>query len=364
MKIYKKILSSAFLVLALGLAINASAQEDFLVGDPQPFLKQLFGNDVPTTTEKMLEFLFKQQQEVKTSGAFIEVEPEFPGPREEVKMIFSSYSFDVNSSYIYWTHNGKVVLSGRGEKVYRFTAGDVGASEQVTLLAVIPGGEEFKTSKTFHIGGVDLLLSAATVIPPEYRGKALPSPRSLVYVTAFPQFILGRQSLSPSSLIYEWSLNDKEQFSKSGANKRTFSFYSSVAAGAVHEVSVRVSNLDKTIVSQKSIELTARDPEIFIYEELASGGPNMARAIKSFNMFVGEEKEFRALPYFFSKSNAADTEYLWSAGGAKVRDDGRPDILRLKILEDAAGFSNISVAINNLKNIIQRARASFTVNIF
>lgn len=363
MKSYKQVLLGAFLVISLGTAIVASAQDDSFSPEAKLLFEKILGGGTPTTTEGILKSLLDQQKKIKASGAFIEFDPESPGAEEEVEVRFVSYSFDVNSAFIYWTHNGKTVLAGRGEKIYRFTTGQVGDRESIALRAVVPGEDEFKTSKTFYIGGVDLLWGANTAIPPEYNGKALPSPRSPVYVTAFPQFILGQQHLSPASLIYEWSLDDKAKGSVSGVGKRTFSFYSSVAAGAVHEIGLKVYNANKTIVSKKTVSITVHNPEVLIYEEQDTGNPNIAPAIKSFSMLAGEEKKFRATPYFFSKNGLGDLSFSWQANNAKVREDQAPDVLSVKLADDAAGAVNISLLIESAKDIIQRAQASFVINI-
>lgn len=362
MRAYKKILLGAFSFLLLGAAVVTSAQDSSFSPEAKLLFEKILGGGTPTTTEGILESLLDQQKKIRDSGSILEFDPESPGAQEEVEVRFISYSFDVNSAYIYWTHNGQTVLSGRGEKIYRFTTGKVGDRELVTLRAVVPGEDEFKTSKTFYIGGVDLLWGANTAIPPEYNGKALLSPRSPVYVTAFPQFILGQQLLSPVSLIYEWSLDDKAKGSVSGVGKRTFSFYSSVAAGAVHEIGLKVYNADKTIVSKKTASITVHNPEVLFYEEEASGGPNMSRAITSFKMFPGEEKKFRALPYFFSE-NSRDLGFKWTANNDRVAEDEAPDVLSLKLVNDAAGVVNISALVESAKNIIQRMQASFVINI-
>ena len=143
-----------------------------------------------------------------------------------------------------------------------------------------------------------------------------------------------------------------------------FSFYASVASGAVHRIGLKVSNLDKTMVSQKSLTLTSRDPEVLIYEEETTGGPNMSRAVKKFEMFAGEEKKFRMLPYFFSKNGAGDLSFSWKSSGANVENDETTDVLSVKLTNDAAGSVSITALVESAKNIIQRARASFVINIF
>lgn len=362
MKAYKKILLGAISFLSLGAAIVTSAQDSSFSPEAKLLFDKILGGGTPTTTEGILESLLDQQKKIRDSGSIIEVEPESPGPREEVKVRFVSYSFDVDSSHITWTHNGKKVLSGRGEKTYRFTTGSAGAREAIAVSIITLAGEEFNVSKVFVIGDVDLLWSADVSIPPEYGGKALSSPRSLITVTAVPQFVSGGRTISPASLIYEWNIDGKIKTSKSGSGKRTFSFYASVAAGVVHEVGLKVYNGDKTIVANKSVSIMVHDPEVLIYEEEVTGGPNVSRAITNFKMFPGEEKKFRALPYF-SSEHVIDLSFKWAANNDRIVEDKIPDVLRVKLANDAAGVVNVSVLIESVKNIVQRAEASFVINI-
>lgn len=352
-----------FLSVFFGTAFFVSAQTPPDSLNPESFLSQLLGGSTSTSTEDALKNLLKQQDDIRNSGASIAFDPEFPGPTETVEVRLTSYSFDVNSSYITWVRNGKTVLSGRGEGAYRFVTGDVGAREIITLSAVSLDGKEFTTSKIFYVGSLDLVWTAKTAIPPEFKGKALASPRSQVMVTAFPRFVIGGKTISPSSLYYDWILDDAPQTSKSGYGKRTLSFYTSVATGAEHQITLKAYNSDKSVVSQKSITLTTRDPEVLIYEEDPSGGPVMSRALRDFKMFAGEEKRFRVLPYFFSKNNGSDLEYSWTVDGKSAEPDKPADILWLKLTDDAAGQTNIGITVSNLKNIVQRALSAFVINI-
>lgn len=362
MKACKKILLIELLLFFFGTAVVVSAQDSDFSAQAQSIMNQILGGKTPTTTEGILESLLNQQKKIKASGALIEFEPESPGPREEVRVSFISYSFDVNSAHITWTHNGKKVLSGRGEKTYRFTTGSAGAREAITASVVTLDGEEFNVSRVFVIGDVDLLWSADVYIPPEYGGKALSSPRSLITISAVPQFVSGGRTISPASLIYEWNIDSKIKTSKSGSGKRTFSFYASVAAGAVHEVGLKVYNADKTIVVNKTVSITVHDPEVLVYEEEVTGGPNMSLAITNFKMFPGEGKKFRALPYF-SSERVTDLSFKWAANNDKIVEDKIPDVLKVKLANDAAGAVNVNVLIESVKNIVQRARASFVINI-
>lgn len=293
----------------------------------------------------------------------LEIAPEFPGPNEKVTVLINSFAFDVDRATIVWTRGGKTVLRGLGRKSYTFTTGKVGQLETIKVFAISQEGIDYELTKSFRLGDVDLMWRAETDVPPGYRGKALPSPQSDVTVTAFPHFFVGSSRISPDNLIYEWFYNGR--FSQaSGTGRRTFSFSTGALNGGFHEVKLKISNLQETIVREKTIRIPIKNPKVILYEERPLEGPNMARAVDGFPMFPGEEKEFRAVPYFFAKDSVENFTYLWRVGGKSIEQDEKPDILQLKIIDDAApGEVLIEVVISNIEKIFQQARISVKINI-
>lgn len=293
---------------------------------------------------------------------YIELSPEFPGPGEKVTASINSFTFDVNAALITWIHNEKVTRRGIGIKTYEFVAGVIGQLETIKVVAEAKGFGEQKATKAFRISDVDLTWLSNSIIPPEYRGKAFPGPRSRATVTAFPQFLIGTSPVNPNSLMYEWFIDGDRRPEASGFGKRSINFTTSLAGGISHQVKVTVSNIEKTIVRNKIAFVPVREPEVLIYEEETAGGPNMSRAVTSSKMFPGEEKKFRVLPYFFSE-NSRNLNFKWTVNNDEVTDDKSPDVLSVKLTDDAAGLVNINALVESVNNIIQRARASFVINI-
>ncbi|MEK7090148.1 MAG: hypothetical protein AAB930_01020, partial [Patescibacteria group bacterium] len=352
-----------FLASILGFAGVVLAQAQPAAIDPESILKQLYGGPLPTTTEDVFKFMLERQAEQRVSGSSIEFTPEFPGPGEEVAVVLTSYSFDVNAAHITWIRNGRVQTAGRGQKSYRFRTGAVGTRESIELVAVTPAGDEFKTSRTLYIGDADLLWRAETAVPPEYAGKALASPRSQVLVAAIPNFVLAGRLLGSGSLMYEWTLDDRPQTAKSGIGQNSFSFSAAVAPGAVHEVSVKISNLDKTIVREKPVFITVYNPEVLIYEETASGGPNPARTVNNVSMYAGETRSFRASSYYFAKSSGDKLKFKWTLQNQNVPEDDTTEVLSVTLTNDAAGTALVGVLVEGANNIIERALTNFLINI-
>ena len=62
------------------------------------------------------------------SGDFeIRMTPEYPGANTNVEAKIVSFSFDVDSSNITWTLNGKIIEQGIGAKTVEFQTGATGS---------------------------------------------------------------------------------------------------------------------------------------------------------------------------------------------------------------------------------------------
>ncbi|MBI4114891.1 MAG: hypothetical protein HY445_03555 [Candidatus Niyogibacteria bacterium] len=296
-------------------------------------------------------------------ATLITLEPASPGPNQQVTARLTSFSFDVDRSHLTWTRNGSVVLSGIGAKILRFSTQDVGRTESLHVVARTTDGKEFRAAKEFVIGDFDLLWSAQTTIPPEYRGKALPTTSSLITVSAYPQFFTGGNKIQNGSLIYEWSIDGKREGSASGAGKQTIRFQASLAPRAIHTVALKLSNLQKSINIEKAILIGLTTPEVLLYEERPLEGPHFAEALTKRNIIAGRTIYLRAVPYFFSRDERPQIDYLWSVGNEEVAKDATPNIFEIETIAGNKGSPVITIFIKHLKDVLQRAKATFTLNV-
>ena len=302
------------------------------------------------------------------SAFFIELKPtDSPGPNENITASLSGFSFDLNRSEITWVKNGRVEAKGLGLLKYGFKTNEAGERINLQALATDSNGIRHDAGLMFTVAGVDLLWQADTYAPAWYTGKALPSPRSLVSVSAMPQLISGGRKISSRALIFRWSLDDTFKESQSGAGKDVFRFSAGSVSGIAHEVLLEVSSVDGEIKAKKKISIGVRAPETAVYEEDALVGTKTGLAFKDGNelaMLAGEEKNFRAVPFFFSLAQGrGNFEYSWKLDGKSVSPGDQANALRLKTSPDAAGIFTIEVLIKNLNNILQEVNQNFSVNV-
>ena len=135
----------------------------------------------------------------------IQVIPKIPAPNQEVLVTLESFSADLNRAEIVWFLNGKRQQRGTGLKTLQFKVGEVGSSSRLNITITTQTGKIINEELIFRPADVDILLTAHTYIPPFYRGRALPSSKSKITLTAVPKFVTTNGTrLSPDNLVYTW----------------------------------------------------------------------------------------------------------------------------------------------------------------
>lgn len=290
----------------------------------------------------------------------LQISPELPLAGEQVQATLNSISFDINSVNITWIHNGKTVLKGVGEKIYRFNAGGVGKEEIIKAIVVSPSGASLSRTSSIIVADLDLLWQAKTTAPAPYQGKALPILRSAVKITALPNFVFQGKRLSSSSLIYKWYLGDELFQESSGAGKQNFEFKIPITAFQSQKVKVEVSSPKGSIKARKTIAIPIVEPKVFIYEENPSQGLKFNKALREANVSPPGKFDFRAGPYYFSGLNPL--VYNWSANGSETEKKKPFNLLSLNIGEGFFGGILVNLRIENLNNPLETAETNLKVN--
>lgn len=298
---------------------------------------------------------------LNTENFFLSIVPNLPKTGEQVEALLTSYSFDLDRSFITWLHNGKKVLEGRGEKRYSFKADEVGQKETIKAIVATPSGSQLERLFSFAITDVDLLWTAKTSVPVAYAGKALPSLRSTVKVTAVPHLFSQGGRLPASNLIYKWFLGDSFRDDLSGYNRQSFEFQIPTLALNSQRVKVEITSFNGEIKTQKEIFIPIVEPKILIYEEHPLEGPRFSRAFTEVAMPSSGQMDFRASPYFFS--NKESLTYRWLVGGKAAEKTGAPHFLNLKISEGFFGPVAVNLQVKNPLNIFQQKEVNLKINV-
>ncbi len=169
---------------------------------------------------------------------------------------------------------------------------------------------------------------ANSYVPPDYPGKALPSPTSPIEI-AF-ELLENSRIVNLAGNEVRWFINN--QLQKSGLGLKTLTYIPLRFERQDKTIRIEVrryrgANLEETIV------IPIAEPEVVI-TPLA-------------------DNIFKALPYFFNTASLNQLNFEWTVNGQ--RPEGTPEnpnILELASLP--AGINiNISVLVKNLKQVLE-----------
>lgn len=286
-----------------------------------------------------------------------DIEPIYPRPNQNVSILLTLYTDNLNSADIAWYKDGKNVLSGKGETNYSFTAGSTGEETNIEVRIKLLNGVSFSKSVTLNPASVDLVWEADSYVAPFYRGKALYPRQGRLKIVATPEFVKNGRRISPSNLIYKWSNRVEGYQNQSGYGKNTIILDGSML-GRAEWVEVLVTDPVDKMTSQGFINISPVDPEIVFYENNSYYGHIFDKSISNEYDLKTGEVQILAVPYYFTRERDGLLKYEWRLNGAPISNlsDIRTAIFRKP--ENKTGRSTISLAVENLNRILQQADAS------
>lgn len=293
----------------------------------------------------------------------VKIIPEVPSPGDSVSISVVSYSTNLNAAYFVWKTNGTTELEGFGEKNFNLVAPESGRSSTVSLTIQKEGGGVLTRSFTFSPADVDLIYEADTYTPPFYKGKALFTSESNFRVVAMPTFIQGNTKINPKNLIYKWSIGNTVDQQGSGYGKNVLYLKGSIVERPF-TVKVEVSAPNSTLKAKGEIYMTAKEPEVLIYEDNPLLGIIFEKAVEGNFVLDKSEMVFQAIPFYFSslqKENEA-LSYNWKMNGESLAIGSQSSSIRFRNSNQSTGVSRISLDVEHLQNILQFAQTSFNLN--
>ena len=290
----------------------------------------------------------------------ISTDPVTPGPNQPVTVSIESYVMNLNSSKITWYVNKEAMKEGIGEK--KFQTATKGAGEPVTVDIVILTEDGIRYNKQIVLTPieVDVLWEANTYVPPFYKGKALPTYKSIVKVSAIPRF--NSLTSNPKDYYYKWTVN-RTQGGGEGLGK------SSIPIGmgwpnANVPITVTVSTQDGKARGSTMQYIPTTDPKIIFYEQAPLLGIRFDHALGGEVSAEGNEFRLRAVPYYFSLDNYlnGDLVYSWRKDSARISPEYNPNTLIIQKNGREAQASSINLTVQNAKRILQQADSAAFVS--
>lgn len=286
--------------------------------------------------------------------------PVTPGPNQSVTVSIESFAVNINSANIVWYLNKEPRKEGVGEKTFTFHLGDFGSVSTVDIIILTADGSQVKKQVVIAPAEIDILWEAQTYTPPFYKGKALPSYKSLLRVSAIPRY--NSPSSNPSEFHYKWVYNRIENVGE-GLSKNSVVIPAGWADAAVPVV-LDVKLPGTTWKGSASANIEGAETKVVLYENAPLLGVQFNRALRGANAAVGNEYTVRAVPYFFSTDNFMNNElvYTWKMGGSNIVPGLDPTNLLLTKRGRGAESYSVSLRVQSPKRILQEGSAGATVS--
>lgn len=290
----------------------------------------------------------------------ITTNPTTPGPNEVVTVSVESYVMDLNSSKIIWYVDREAMKEGIGEKKFETETRGPGEPVTVDIVIITKNGAQYNKQIILTPIEIDLLWEANTYVPPFYKGKALPTYKSIVKVSAIPRF--NSLKSNPKDYYYKWTVN-RSQGAGEGLGK------SSIPVGmgwpnSNVPIRVEVNTQDGAAKGSTMEYIPTVDPKVLFYEQAPLLGIRFDHILKGPVAVEGNEVRIRAVPYYFSLDNYFNEElvYSWIKDATRITPEMNPNLLIVQKSGQQAQASSINLTVQNAKRVLQKADGGVFVN--
>jgi hypothetical protein len=285
----------------------------------------------------------------------IELQPQFPKPGESFTATFNDYTSAYGSSFT-WVFDGKEIPDLKNQRKVVLTANTSGKSQVLKVVYTKSGGNTTEISQTINPVYLDVIIEPQTRVPDFYLGRSLPSIGSMVNATA----LISGDGFRNPNLIYKWTLGHKviEEGPIIGRNQVSFI----TPMGEELILSVKVSDLDGTVIAERTMMLYTAEPKLQFYEVNPLYGVSQ-KPISGDFVLSGKSAVIKAEPYNLdSRVYNNPTVHEWKIGGASYYNTGtNPYEVTLK-REGLTGYSDLQFHVRDTVELLQGAKASIGIN--
>ncbi len=302
--------------------------------------------------------------QVQDTDISMSASPTYPKPGDSVVVNLTSYTVDLNKSFVVWSVNGIEKANGVGKKSFSFNLDTASTRTQVTASITSINGSTITKSIFINSVAVDVLWEATdSYVPPFYRGKARGVKEGTFKIVVIPEITSSRGKVDPSNLSYTWKKDGNVQVSNSGFGKDSFT-YKNNYLDDVNEIEVEISDVEsKNKTGSKIIVPILPKPQILFYSKNPVFGISLERTISD-GYTLGETPEtIVAAPYFFSPKNINSPllGFDWSSGGESIRPNKNRNEVTVVAPKGGTGGTEIKVSVENKNSLFQTLEKKLNV---
>lgn len=292
------------------------------------------------------------------------VSPETPGPNQQVSIEAQGVGTFLGDSTITWSKNGKVVLTGVGERVFSFTTGALGVQTSVRVSIQSRTQGTIVQEWLFIPSAINLVWEADTSTPPLYKGKALYSAGATVKVVAYPTIVVNGKALPSNSLSFQWRRKDQPVPSASGVGRNIFNFSGDQLQ--TEEVIAVDVYYGASKLGSGEVVIPVSAPQIVLYAKDPLRGMLLDSALPTGISLNSKEFTLQAVPYFFDNNSLKNgsAPFVWTLNGDETTGpNATKGVLTLRQTGSGTGSAVIGVSIqnNNDDMLVQAAQSAIQI---
>jgi len=310
---------------------------------------------------------FVSAQYDNNSGDFnLNLSPENPGPGQSATASVTSFLVNLDSLKISWYVDGKLVLSGIGEKKLKFTTAPVGVTKTVEVTVELASGPETKTF-VLRAGDVDVLWQVTdSFAPPFYRGKTLLTSEAKIKAVAMPNVrTTSGTAVKPGNMIYRWTKNSNFDQPNSGYGKNSYTF-SSAYLNDVETITVEATDAaGNGGTAKQTAVMVPSNPKILFYEESPLLGIRYNHALESPFVLASNEMTIVAEPYYLVPKNPISPRlvYSWTINEKPIGSPKEKNVLVVRKGANQTGTAKVQLSIDNFLSLMQNVKATLLINL-
>lgn len=292
------------------------------------------------------------------------VNPEVPGPNQEVTIEAQGIGAFLGDATITWQKDDKVVQTGAGLRTYTFTTGALGSVTKVHIDIRSSTNGSFSHDFFFRPSVVNLVWEADTSAPPLYLGKPLYSAGSPLKVAAFPTVVINGSRVAPTSLSYQWSRQDQALPQQSGLGRNTLAIEGDQLQ-AQEAITLDVY-FGSSLVGRGGVVIPTVEPQLALYERDALRGVLYDTVLPRAFALNSKEITIAAQPYYFARPSLAAgvVQYAWGLNGDEITGpDAARGILTLRQTGTGEGTATLGASLqNNVSGqLVQAAQTAVSI---
>lgn len=240
--------------------------------------------------------------------------PQYANPGGTVTLTPLSSTMDLANATFTVLVNGKQVYSGNASPA-NVTVGPAGAVTTIKAN-IISGGATYSQTLSVVPQDVSLVVEPIASAPTFYPGKSSVPYEGAVRLVALANFeTAAGKPVDPSALSYSWTVDGTKDASLSGIGKSAVTVASPLQYRR-RTVSVAITNSDGSLAGGASLNFSAQDPTVRLYEDDPLLGVRFDNALTGSYRIPSSEGALFAATFGFPTSTGAPSQEWFLNGGA------------------------------------------------